>query len=280
MRRPVTLVLCCLLALISRNASAQHLGGSVQQAVDLYQDLEYRAAADLLKKMLRSKKLSTSERARGYQYLGLCYVVLRETQPAKKAFRQLLKILPNFRLSKTENPRARDLLEEVRESLPRAKQKLATQLPKILVTPWPVPAKPDASVDITITLPKAIARHKTVVYYRTRGKKLYSTVVAKAGRGARHVATIAGAFVLAPAVEYYAVVVSDQGRVVAQEGSKTDPLSIAVNARREDAATPIYKKWWLWTTVGVVAAGAFGYWKFSQVSNDAIVDINIVVNDG
>ena len=55
-------------------------------------------------------------------------------------------------------------------------------------------------------------------------------------------------------LEVYAQARDAARRVVARAGEPLVPLVVEIRERVEDP-TPLRRKWWLWTAVGVVAAG-------------------------
>jgi hypothetical protein len=250
-----------LLAL-SGTSQAQPADAEITRGIDLYLDLEYEDAVRVLSEALAEPGGDADRRIEGYQYLALSHLALRHEAEAREAFRQLLELDRRFRMPTTVSQTARDLLEEVRRSLPP--EVIDPVIPpsataQMSQTASPREPRAGTPIAISIILMDPAGTHSDVqVHHRVRGQQRYSAVTAmRVGQG-RYAADVSGMFVAAPAVEYYVVALDKDGAVVASEGSAAEPLAIPVGSTAA-AAAPVYKKWWFWAGVSTaVLAGAVG----------------------
>ena len=246
------LLVCPLLGRIAR---AQTGNAEIDRGIGLYNDLEYEKAAEALANALAgSAALTKQEATEGYKVLGLSYVALGREEQAKQAFKKLLAANPAYELPSTESPKALDLFEQVRATLPK------TGAGAVQLTQAASPVRPGKGSPITVSIALVDDGLKTkgvVVYHRVRGQKGYSSVTAAPGPGSgRFNAIISGTFVNPPAIEYYVIATDAGGQALDAEGSAEEPMVLVVD-QEAGAATPIYGKWWFWTAVGgVLVAGA------------------------
>lgn len=256
------IVAALAIAAASPIARADELPPPIAAGVAAYNDLEYEQAIALLRPALANKELDDGARVVGYRYLGLSLLALGRRNGAKDAFRRLLELDRRFELPATENPIARQLLEEVRLDLP-AEVELSQ-------TAAPAPARADApiAVDIRVVDPSSQVSG-VVVHYRSAGARRFGTVGATPLGGGRFNATIPGTFVARPALEYYVVARGADGRVVASAASAASPLSIAVATRRGPEGSVLSSPLF-WAGAGVVvAAGAVATILFLRPENEA-----------
>lgn len=234
-----------VLPVVGRLARAQTGNPDIDRGIALYNDLEYEEAEVVLSKALSKPNLSVQEVTEGYKYLGLTYVALGRDDDARAAFRKLLETDPRYELPRTENPKAIDLFDEVKKSMP---------LPPgaVRMTQSASPSSPRRSqpVVVTIGVVDQDGRHSRVmVYHRVKGQRSYSAIKAQAGGAGRYAATISGTFIEPPAIEYYVVAEDAEGRALAQEGTPQEPLLLLVD-RRTVETTPVYGHWWFWASIG------------------------------
>lgn len=263
--------------ILYRVAVAETGNPDIDAAIALYEDLEYEQAAAALEIALAKQGLSKQEATEGYRYLALSYLALGDEAKARDAFGRLLDVDPRYELPRTENPRAIDLFDEVKAARPPP--------PAVTLTSSPSPErpKPGSAITFAIALDGDVAKAVHVhVYHRTRGQKSYSVVSAELIEG-QWTATISGAFVAAPAIEYY--VVAEGGKtdgVIGSEGSADTPLVLIVAG--SGGAAPIYAKWWFWAGVGgVLVAGAAAALILGADGGTApndFVDVTITVGTG
>jgi tetratricopeptide (TPR) repeat protein len=245
----------------------------IDKGIAEYDDQEYERAVVTLEKALQGKNLTRQELVEGYRTLALSHVALGQDDQARTAFRRLLEVDPRYRLPRTENPRALDLFDEVRASMPEAT--MAGVVAKV------TPDKPRPGNTLTLALgvddPEGHATRVTV-HYRTRGKKSFSSVNAKKTDEGWE-ATISGAFVETPALEYHVVAVGERDAVIAALGSPELPVVLVIAA--PGGTTPIYGKWWFWAGIGGAAVATTAAILLlgggADVPED-MVDVTITVN--
>lgn len=265
------LIVCGLLLLCQKPVWAD--GRDIDKAIALYDDLEYGDAIAVLEKALKGSDLSKGQRVEGLRYLGLGYVVLGRYVDAKSAFKRLLKLKPNYRLPQTENPRARDLLRELRSA---TQTEVALDM-LVSLDPTP-PVLSGSSLHFTVAIAgrNVGAVSKVVVKHRKAGTKTYSSVVAKSAGANRFRGTISGAFFNA-SLEYYVLGLGTDGKTLVAEGTSKSPVFVPVK-ERGGTSTVLYKRWWFWTSIaGTAVAGAAGY-LFLRDSDDHRPIVEVIVD--
>jgi tetratricopeptide (TPR) repeat protein len=243
-----TLTLALVLAAAPR-AWAATGNKQLDDAMALYDDLEYAKAAPALEAALAQPGLTVDEQVAGLRDLALAYIALGRDDDAVAAYKRLLAVAPDFQVPEADGAKAQDLLARARAEAPRP----------VRVTSVPTPATPRAGQAVTfeVRVDDPGARVASVtVYYRARGAAAYSSVKTSRADGGAYGAQVSGAFVAGPGLEYYVVAVDAAGQSVGGEGSAATPLSLAVGAARAGGKKkPIYATWWFWTGVGGVVAG-------------------------
>jgi tetratricopeptide (TPR) repeat protein len=262
-RRICTIPVAALLLLLAATPSAAQPADEVARGIELYQDLEYEQAAEVLEAALEAPGLADERRIEGYQHLALSYLALRREDDARAAFTRLLEVDREFRLPTTVSQTARDLLEEARRALPPPKVTAVDTPPAVAqLSQTASPAQPREGTTVSVTILVADPgdlHDRVLVHHRVRGSKSYSAVTAMRTGEGRYAATVPGMFVGPPALEYYVVAVDAEGGLVASEGSEAEPLALAVDSPVAAAGAPVYKKWWFWAGVGTaVLAGTVG----------------------
>lgn len=237
--------------LLWRVAQAQTGNSDIDRGIALYDDLEYEQAAEVLAAALAQPGLSVQELVEGYRVLALCYVALDRDDEARAAFKKLLEADPSYVLPRTESPKALDLFDEVKQSMPPPEG--AVRMTQSVTPSTPRRGQP---LLVAIAVIDQGGRHARVtVYHRVKGQRSYSSIKAQASGAGRYSATISGAFVEPPGVEYYVVAEAADGRALVGEGSAEEPLLVVVD-KKGAVAAPIYGKWWFWATIGgLLAAG-------------------------
>lgn len=264
-----------LLPALARRAAADTGNDAIDKGVAFYNDLEFEQAIATLTAAMQQKNLSRQELTEGYKYLALSHVALSQSGEAKAAFRKLLEANPGYNLSRTESQKALDLFEEVKSSMPAARVVRLTQ------TASPTRPKKGQSITVTVAVVDETRAHDHVtVYHRVRGQQKYSSVIALPAGAGRYNATISGAFVSPPAIEYYVAVEAADNHALALEGSETEPMVLLLD--KSSGATPVYARWYFWAGLGtvLVAGAAVGLLLFGGggVPSDQGVDVTITVN--
>jgi tetratricopeptide (TPR) repeat protein len=247
----LSLSLALAAALAVGSAHADTGNQEIDRGIALYDDLEYETAVEVLAAALAVSGLSTEELTEGYAHLGLAHLALGQKAETRAAFEKLLAADPRYELPRTVSPEALDIFADVKRALPPPDQTAAVRLTQAAS---PLAPRVGAAVSVTATVVDPGRRHdRVIVYHRIRGSKSYSEVKAAAAVEGRYAATISGAFVKPPALEYYVAALDPAGQIVAAEGSAEQPLSLPVDEGRRGGA-PIYARWWFWGAIGAVAA--------------------------
>jgi tetratricopeptide (TPR) repeat protein len=239
-----------LLALAAAPARAQSGNPDIDKGVALYKDLEYEKAIELLTRALAAPDLSREEKVAGYQHLAMAHLALRQEPQARAAFRALLEADRDFILPADASQTAREVLDDVARSMPKPVRATAGTDPA---------ARAGAALTVTVQVTDAGGRDaRLIVHHRVRGGKSWSTVTGARGPAA-WTATIPGAFVAAPAIEYWVQVVDAAGAELTTAGSAAAPLVAPIGDRPAGGGGSVLGKWWFWTGAGaVVVAGVVG----------------------
>jgi hypothetical protein len=252
----IFLVAAAVLVASAGPAQAQRLtieSELVKQGVSAYNDLEYAHAVDLLKKALQ-ETLTRDEKIVTYQTLGFAHVALGHNQDAIGDFSNLLRIDGAFELDRTISPRVRAVFEE-------ARARVATEaggggdlrgLPTITPT-VPKKVKEGQTVGIAGAYPGGVAT-SVELFYRTRGQNVFAKLKSPMSPSGSFDLSVPGMHVKAPALEYYFVVLDENGASVAVAGTLGQPLAVDVEGRKK----PVYTKGWFWGVIGGVAVVGAG----------------------
>ncbi len=222
----------------------------VKQGIAAYNELEYARAVELLDKALQ-ETLTRDEKLVTFQTLAFAHVALGRRDAAVADFEKLLRIDGSFELDRTISPRVRAVLEE-------ARGRVATQgagaagdghaLPTIAPEVTPQKVKEGQTVTVAGAHPGGVAA-SVELFYRTRGQSAFAKLSAPVAPGGAFSVDVPGMDVHAPALEYYFVVLDDNGASVALAGTLAQPLAVDVQGRRK----PLYAKGWFWGVIGGVA---------------------------
>jgi len=271
--RVLAALAAALLLAVAAPARAQSGNPAIDKGVALYKDLEYEKAITALDAALATPGLATGEITTGELYLALSHLALRHEEPARAAFRALLDADRDFVLPESVSQTARDLFDDVKRSLPPPPAPA-----EVSATAAPASPREGATVTVSARVTDPAGRDtRVIIHHRVRGQSGYSTITAqRAGDGWS--AAISGAFVKAPAVEYWVAAVDASGAEVATAGSAEAPLVLVVGSTGK-GATPVWGKWWFWAGTGVVVAGVVGGALLlsggGSSSNDATVIITV-----
>lgn len=270
------LAVAAALLLLARPALAETGNEAIDEGIALYNDLEFEQAIEVLTKALEQSDLSTEELTEGYRHLALAHLALGQDEEAKHAFRMLLVADPRYELARTTSQKARDLFDEVRRSLPPPPEEVKPV--RLTQTVSPITPKKHTAVSVSIIVVDPDKRHqKVVINHRVKGQQAYSRIVAMRTAQGRYAATISGAFVKPPGLEYYVAATDAEGKDLAVEGSAARPLTLLVEEEKKVAA-PIYARWWFWGAIGAVAAGTVAILALSgsdSTNPDATVTITV-----
>jgi len=258
--------------LFARPASADTGNEAVDQGIALYNDLEFEQAIEVLNKALEQKDLSAEELTAGFKHLALSHLALQQDEEAKHAFRMLLTADPRYELSRTTSQKARDMFDEVKRSLPPPPEEVKPV--RLTQTASPQSPKKGNAISVSIIVVDPDKRHdKVIINHRAMGQKKYSKITALRTSHGRYAATISGAFVEPPALEYYVAAVDSAGVDLAVEGSAQRPLTLEVSEGKK--GTPLYARWWFWGAIGAVAAGTVAILALSGDGPDPDATVTI-----
>lgn len=255
MRVLAAVALVCASLFLSSSALAQRNNPLIRQGQELYDELRYEEALQVLSAALVRAGNSEAERATTYRLLAFTYLALGRPEEAEGAYRSLLALQPDFEIPSDLSPRFREFFTEATqrwESDGRPGVSTAPPTPVNIVHTSPAQADPEQSVPLTASLEDADGRvARLVVAYRQGTSDVFRRLDCEPQPDGSYVATIPGADVAPPLVEYYFEALDGAGLPIAARGDVAAPLRIAV-----EGGGSVVSKWWFWTIIGVVAAGA------------------------
>ncbi len=262
--------------------------GPVEKARQLIEDAEFDQALKVLNDGLAAPDNSDAMLVSLYELQGTAYLYLGKEDKARQSFERLLQASPDHELPKGTSSKLKALYEQVRndaKSLRLKPVKLAhDKLDRV---------KPGERLDVRAKITDLPQGAKARLYYRRSGTEAFSSTSFQLETGTDYVARVP-AFELPAepnewALEYY-LEVDASGRRLSGVGDSLAPLSMRVLAADDtgpgetppptvDASDPWYKKWWVWTIVGVVVVGAAAGTTAAVLSssNDATVPVTVKV---
>jgi len=245
----------CLVLAAPRRAEAAIESDLVKQGIAAYNDLEYLRAVDLLKKALQ-ETLTRDEKIVTFQTLAFAHVALGKNDDAVRDFEQLLRIDGSFELDRTISPRVRAVFEEARGRVATGgggAVEPGHELPELHPMVTPTKVKQGQAVTIAASYPGGVAA-SVELFYRTRGQNVFAKLKQRVDAGGAFSITVPGMHVDAPALEYYLVVLDENGASVAIAGTLGGPLAVDVEGRKR----PVYVKGWFWGVIGGIAVVGAG----------------------
>lgn len=249
-----------MLAFPARGAALDVEYPQVERARKLIEDAEFEEALQRINDALAQPDNGDDLLAALYELQGTTYLYLGREAPARASFEKLLQAAPDHELPRGTSAKIRKLFEAVREDT-RARRLRPVRVVHEALAEAPAEARLDVSASIQDMPAAARAR----LYYRRAGTEGYSSAGFAPEEGARFAARIP-AFELPAepspyALEYYIEVSDAAGRRLAGAGDALKPFSVRIPGSAGAAAPaaaedPWYRKWWVWTLGGAVAAGA------------------------
>jgi hypothetical protein len=276
-------ILCLLPALASATEP-------VEQAEKLFQDMEYDRARKIARSVLSSPGASPEVLVTAYRIQGLCLSAMGKPGKAVRAFRRLLAIEPEFRISPDISPKlAAPFFQAVamsrgdkgillRHNPPEPKMVLGGLLLKVRLAADPL----------------RMIRTVRMRFLTDQDKKERRMTAAVRKPGLLGMRLPKG--LKAREIHYFFEALNEHGGVVKRLGGKKKPFKLRVQLKPgstpealvlapfeeepppppppvvtdlakatapvtpppedDDGATPWYETWWFWTAVGVVAVGA------------------------
>lgn len=223
----------------------------VKQGLSAYLQLDYARCVSLLDQA-RKESLTRDEKIATYATLGLATAALGNAVEARAHFERLLRIDPSYQLDRGVAPKVRALFEDAKAQVATAARGPDLALARVqpeLSPPHPREGKP---VTLSVSYGGGVAQ-KLALYHRTAGQSAFSRITTAGHPDGRFEATVPGAQVQSPALEYHLSLLDAAGAAVAGAGTLGRPLIIPI----ERVARPVYKRGWFWGVLGgTVAAGA------------------------
>lgn len=232
----------------------------------------------MLQGVVENDGLERGKRAEAAELLAICYLLLGEVPWAEKAFSTLLQIAPNYRLRL--GARSKRVTALFADAKGRHRRNLGTQshTPPAKVAAAPAGSRSGAHElrqPLTLrVLPKAAqvkAGHSWLVQVLVSGAAMPKSVTVYGSLEGQPyfdytLRRVAGRWTAAIPMptsqksykfKYFVEARDAVGKVVARLGKRVEPLieSVAIE-KKLGQSTPIYKRWWLWTIVGVAVVGA------------------------
>ncbi|MCA9614850.1 MAG: tetratricopeptide repeat protein, partial [Myxococcales bacterium] len=259
--RPRLLLACVCASLVlggfvfQGTAAAQRNNPLIRQGQELYDELRYEEALQVLSAALVRSGNSETERATTYRLLAFTYLALGRPEEAEGAYRSLLALEPGFEVPADLSPRFREFFTQAAQRWEADGRPGVSTAPPAAVTiahTSPAQADPEQEVPLSATLDDADGRvARVVVAYRQGTSDVFRRLDCERQPDGSYTATIPGEDVAPPLVEYYFEALDGAGLPVAARGDVAAPLRIAV-----EGGGSVVTKWWFWTIIGVVAAGA------------------------
>jgi hypothetical protein len=251
MRAALILIAVAALASAAATARADVESALVKEGLAAYAELDYARAVALLERA-SGESLTREEKIVAYRTMGMAQVALDHSDLAKGYFQHLLRLDPSATLDRSVAPKVRAVFEQAKSEAATSALALSPALPLLSATLAPSVLQEGQPATVRVRYPGGVARRMTL-FFRPSGQTPFARISVEGAADGRFSATVPGAAVRPPALEYHAVLVDDVGAAIAVLGSLGQPRSAAVTARRK----PIYARGWFWGVLGgVAAAGA------------------------
>lgn len=258
------LAIACHTAVMGSFSTDAHAQGAsattlIQRGASLYDDQQYEESIQTLSAALVRPGTSVAEKTEIYRLLAFNYIILKRTDEADAAVRGILVLNEGFSLAATESPRFRDFFEATRkkwvaegkpgkavEGKPPAAEK-----PIKIEHASPAETPEGTTIKLTGTVDDPDARVRGIqLSYRTGSKGKFLTVPGTYTLGSFN-ASIPGAAVKPPLVEYYLTAVDKGGLPLISRGDAAAPLRVVVPAPSGGVlSSPFF-----WVPVGVLVVG-------------------------
>ena len=231
----------------------------LRQGLELYEELEYERAVEVLSAALLEPGNSEQELLTIYQTLGTLYVFLGRQQEAALALERLLCVDNEFSFGEYASPRIREVFDQVRadwdEDQCEERRGGSTAATVTMDHESPNAADPGDQLDIQVVIedPDGLV-DAVVLHYRAAGEEGFNERPAAMTSPGTFDATIPSDAVAAPAAEYYVQAVNAEGEPLTALGTARAPLRVPVSGPGEGGS--VARQWWFWTIIGVVVVGA------------------------
>ncbi len=223
----------------------------------LFDDQQYEESIQTLSAALVRPGATELEKTEIYRLLAYNFIILKRNDEADSAVRGILVLNETYALPPTESPRFRDFFAATAkkwtdEGKPGKATVARAEKPIKMVhaSPPEVPAGTVVKLSGTVEDPDNRVRGVQLAY-RTGAKGKFITAAASYTLGELH-ATIPGAAVKAPLIEYYLTAVDKGGLPLTSRGDAANPIRVVVPREGGIVSSPA-----LWVPIGLaVAAGA------------------------
>lgn len=227
----------------------------IQKGQAQFDEQQYEDSIQTLSAALLRPNNTPAQKVEIYRLLALNYITLGRKDEAQNAVRGLLVQQPDYEIPANESPRFRDFFAEAREKwVAEGRPGLATDEPTVAAVVIkhgsPAQADPGTTIVLRAKLEDPEGRTGSVkLFYRSGTKGGFTEARATVGEGASVRASIPGAAIKPPVVDYYFEVLDGGGSVIATRGDASAPLRIAV-------PEPSSKGWVLPVAIGGSVLGA------------------------
>jgi tetratricopeptide (TPR) repeat protein len=230
------------MAVVAATGARAHAGPAYEQALAAYDRVEYAQAVRAFELALGSEALGKAELERAYYLLGSALLGDGQTERAASAFRTLFAIQPGFRAEADASPKVRELMARVHAQGPRVEARL---VPLSIAR-----SGGQLEAEVEIAGPTGLT---PTVEYRAADEPMQRHRLALACAGPRCRARLP-----AGTTAYRFGLLTPEGALALATDELRPSASAAPATERSGTptSTPLYKKWWLWTAVGVVLLGA------------------------
>jgi hypothetical protein len=258
--------------LLSLFAGGPRANEHLEEAKQLYKHLKYVDVPARLERALAVEGNTKQQLCEIYELLGMAYVVLEDEKAARKAFKKLLSIDPDYRLSPSISPKILRFFSAVKKKYKPPPRVAFLGKPRLFTTPAKV-ARAEVQVDDPQS---AVMRVDLWVKTKKLGRFTKRKMMQVGNNRYTSYLPIKRIDAGGTRVEFY-IQARDRGRkVLAALGSRDRPRIVTLRLappivetppppppRRPDedagepgqVSTPWYNQWWFWTAVGVVAVG-------------------------
>lgn len=205
----------------------------IQKGQAQFEEQQYEESIQTLSAALLRPSNTPAQKVEIYRLLALDYITLGRKDEAENAVRGLLVQQPDYEIPAKESPRFRDFFAQARakweaEGRPGIVKDEPTQKPVVLKHGSPTQVDPGTTVQLRARLDDPDERTGSVkVFYRAGNKGDFTEARAEV-EGSNVRASIPGAAVKPPVMDYYFEVMDGAGAVIASRGDASSPLRIAV----------------------------------------------------
>jgi len=259
--------------LLSVPAAGSRANEHLEEAQQLYKRLKYADVPARLEKALAVEGNTKEELCAIWELMGRAYVVLENEKAAKKAFKKLLSIDPDHRLSPGTSPKILRFFSAVKKKYKPPPRVAFSGKARVFTTPAKM-----ARAEVLVDDPQgAVMRVDLWVKTRKLGRFRKRKMMHVGKNRYTSYLPIKRIDAGGTRVEYYIQARGKGRKVLATLGTRERPRVITLRLPppivetpppppprqpvppEEDpvrVSTPWYHQWWFWTAVGVVAIGA------------------------